>query len=101
MSINEDNFELKAIIDRRFSLFFYQFCFYLKNNKKNKLIKQNYRCLCEISKIIGFDDTKALKSYEILGNNSFCRNLVIHFFNSKLLNNFLIHLKLLGNQISK
>jgi len=51
MSINEENFELKAIIDRR--------------------------CICEISKIIGFDSKQAIKSYEIIGTSSLCRNLEI------------------------
>lgn len=50
MSIDE-NFELKAVIDRR--------------------------CLCEISKIIGFDKEIVTRAFNVAGTASICRNLEI------------------------
>lgn len=51
LSITDENFDLKAIIDRR--------------------------CLCEISKIIGFNPALTLSSHRVLGSSSICRNLEI------------------------
>jgi hypothetical protein len=51
LSITDANFDLKAIIDRR--------------------------CLCEISKIIGFSPALTLDSHKLLGTNSICRDLEI------------------------